>query len=98
MGFGTALANVHNVSLRQSAVPDRLQGRVNAAYRLVSWGVIPIGAVLGGLLAREMGAHHAALAGGVGVAAATLWVAFSPIPRLREAPRAADLAADAGRS
>jgi predicted MFS family arabinose efflux permease len=98
MGFGTALANVHNVTLRQSAVPVRLQGRVNAAYRLVSWGVIPIGAVLGGLLAREMGAHHAALAGGVGVAAATLWVAVSPIPRLREAPRAADLAADVERS
>jgi len=98
MGFGTALANVHNVTLRQSAIPDRLQGRVNAAYRLVSWGVIPIGAVLGGLLAQEMGAHHAALAGGVGVAAATLWVAFSPIPRLREALPAADPAADAGRS
>ena len=98
MGFGTALANVHNITLRQSAVPDRLQGRVNAAYRLVSWGVIPIGAILGGVLAREMGAYHAALAGGIGVAAATLWVAFSPIPRLREAPPAADLAAGVGRS
>jgi len=38
------------------------------------------------------------LAGGIGVAAATLWVAFSPIPRLREAPPAADLAAGVGRS
>jgi hypothetical protein len=62
----------------------------------VSWGVIPIGAVLGGLLAREMGAHHAALVGAVGVAAATLWIAVSPIPRLRQAPGAADLAADPG--
>jgi hypothetical protein len=65
-GFGTALANVHNVSLRQSVVPDRLQGRVMAAYRLVSWGAIPIGAVAGGLLAAELGSRTAALIGGRG--------------------------------
>ena len=86
MGFGTALANVHNVSLRQSAVPDGLRGRVNAAYRLVSWGTVPLGAVAGGILAGEFGGHRAALVGTVGRAGATLWVLFSPIPRLRHAP------------
>ncbi|MGX6601880.1 MFS transporter [Micromonosporaceae bacterium Da 78-11] len=89
LGFGSALANVHNVhnvSLRQSAVPDHLRGRVNAAYRLVSWGSLPLGSVAGGFLAGAIGAHAATLAGAVGVAAATLWVAFSPIPRLRETP------------
>ena len=94
MGFGTALANVHNVSLRQSAVPDRLQGRVMAAYRLVSWGAIPVGAVVGGLLAAELGSRTAALIGAAGVAAATLWIALSPIPRLREAPGRAGLTDD----
>ena len=93
-GFGTALANVHNVSLRQSAVPDHLQGRVMAAYRLVSWGAIPIGAVAGGLLAAELGSRTAALIGAAGVAAATLWIALSPIPRLREAPDTAGLTDD----
>jgi MFS family permease len=94
MGFGIALANVHNVTLRQSAVPDRLQGRVNAAYRLVSWGVIPVGTAFGGYLAGEVGSRAATLVGAVGVASATLWVALSPIPRLREAPSvAADEAA-----
>jgi MFS family permease len=93
-GFGTALANVHNVSLRQSVVPDHLQGRVMAAYRLVSWGAIPIGAVAGGLLAAELGSRTAALIGAAGVAAATLWIALSPIPRLREAPSTAGLTDD----
>lgn len=86
MGFGTALANVHNVTLRQTAVPSRLQGRVNASYRLVSWGAVPVGSALGGLLAAGLGARGGMLVGAFGVAAATLWVALSPIPRLREAP------------
>jgi predicted MFS family arabinose efflux permease len=28
---------------------------MNAAYRLVGWGTMPIGAVLGGFLAEELG-------------------------------------------
>lgn len=87
MGFGIALANVHNVSLRQTAVPDRLQGRVNAAYRLVSWGALPLGGALGGLLAGQLGNRGGMLIGAFGIATATLWVACSPIPRLRTAPQ-----------
>jgi Na+/melibiose symporter-like transporter len=33
IGLGTGLANVHSVSLRQTAIPSELQGRVNAVYR-----------------------------------------------------------------
>jgi MFS family permease len=86
MGFGIALANVHNSSLRQSAVPDRLQGRVNASYRLVSWGALPLGSTIGGLIADRLGAHTGMLIGAFGIAAASAWVAASPIPKLREAP------------
>jgi hypothetical protein len=65
-----------------------------AAYRLVSWGAIPIGAVAGGLLAAELGSRTAALIGAAGVASATVWIALSPIPRLREAPGTARLTDD----
>ncbi|HLL67791.1 MAG TPA: MFS transporter [Micromonosporaceae bacterium] len=95
MGFGTALANVHNVTLRQSAVPDRLQGRVNASYRLISWGVIPLGAGLGGILASEFGNRTGMIIGAVGLAASTLWVAFSAIPHLSTPPQVADMESDA---
>ena len=91
MGFGTAVANVHNISLRQTAVPDAIQGRVTAAYRLVSWGCIPLGSVLGGLLDGALGHHGAVLTGAVVIASATLFVALSPIPRLRQAPRTEEL-------
>ena len=40
--------NVITVSLRQRIVPDELLGRVNAGYRLLAWGTMPIGAAAGG--------------------------------------------------
>jgi MFS family permease len=55
LGFAGALWNVVTTSLRQRLVPDRLLGRVNSAHRMLSWGSIPIGALLGGLVARSFG-------------------------------------------
>jgi MFS family permease len=54
-GVGEAVWNVVAVSLRQAAVPDRLFGRVNSAYRFVQWGSMPVGAALGGWLAGAYG-------------------------------------------
>jgi hypothetical protein len=30
-------------------IPDRLLGRVNSVYRFFAWGMMPIGAAIGGL-------------------------------------------------
>ncbi|GAB2601878.1 MFS transporter [Paractinoplanes abujensis] len=84
MGAGIGIANVHAVSLRQAATPTELRGQVNAAYRLVSWGAIPLGAAAGGIIATQAGPFTAMATGAAGVAAATLWVAFSAVPTLRD--------------
>jgi MFS family permease len=47
--FLAVLWNVITVSLRQSIIPDELLGRVNSVYRFFAWGMMPIGAALGGL-------------------------------------------------
>lgn len=47
--------NVITVSLRQRIVPDQLLGRVNAGYRLLAWGTMPLGAVLGGVIGSRWG-------------------------------------------
>ncbi|HEV2824624.1 MAG TPA: MFS transporter [Actinomycetota bacterium] len=54
-GVAIVLWNVVTVSLRQRITPDRLLGRMNAAYRLVGWGTMPVGAALGGFLAEALG-------------------------------------------
>jgi MFS family permease len=52
--FGIEIAlgsvwNVITVSLRQSIIPGHLLGRVNSCYRFFAWGMIPIGAAIGGI-------------------------------------------------
>ncbi|MBM7784939.1 MFS transporter [Tenggerimyces flavus] len=83
MGLGTGIANVHATSLRQTVIPSALHGRVNAAYRMVSWGAVPIGASLGGLIATQFSPHTAMLVGALGIPLGTVWIAFSAIPKVR---------------
>ena len=54
-GFLTTLWNVVTVSLRQQLVPSQLLGRVNSVYRMLGWGLIPLGALTGGLIAHLLG-------------------------------------------
>jgi MFS family permease len=56
--------NIVTVSLRQRIVPDRLLGRVNAGYRLLAWGTMPVGAGIGGLLAELFGVRLVFVVGG----------------------------------
>ena len=44
------LWNVVTVSLRQRSIPDQLLGRVNSIYRFFGWGMMPVGAMIGGVL------------------------------------------------
>nr|WHW29289.1 putative MFS transporter [uncultured bacterium] len=48
--FVAVLWNVITVSLRQTIIPDHLLGRVNSVYRFFAWGMMPIGAFLGGVV------------------------------------------------
>jgi MFS family permease len=54
-GVSTIVWNVIVVSLRQRISPDHLLGRVNAGYRLLAWGSMPLGALLGGTLGELFG-------------------------------------------
>ncbi|MGG7575755.1 MFS transporter [Streptomyces sirii] len=46
--------NIPVMSLRQRLTPEDLQGRVMSVSRLCSWGTMPVGATLGGLLAEAL--------------------------------------------
>ncbi|MGB8622627.1 MAG: MFS transporter, partial [Paracoccaceae bacterium] len=46
--FAALMWNVVTVSLRQRMIPDALLGRVNSLYRFLGWGLMPVGALLGG--------------------------------------------------
>ncbi len=44
--------NTVSVSYRQRTIPDALLGRVNSLYRLMAWGMMPVGLLLSGLCVR----------------------------------------------
>lgn len=50
MEFSGFVWNVVSVSTRQRLIPDALLGRVNSLYRLLAWGMMPLGLVLSGLV------------------------------------------------
>jgi MFS family permease len=50
MEFSGLVWNVVSVSTRQRLIPDALMGRVNSLYRLLAWGMMPVGLVLSGLI------------------------------------------------
>ncbi|MFJ5839183.1 MFS transporter [Streptomyces shenzhenensis] len=55
LGLTLTVTNVLTVSLRQHLVPDEFLGRVNSVYRMLGWGLMPFGALAGGLLADQFG-------------------------------------------
>ena len=54
-GFSVTMWNVVTVSLRQRVVPAHLLGRVNSVYRMLGWGLMPLGALAGGFVAHAAG-------------------------------------------
>jgi MFS family permease len=71
-GYSTAMWNVVSVSLRQRIVPGELFGRVNSVYRLIGWGLLPVGAVTGGFVAKEFGLRAPYTLGGLILAVAAV--------------------------
>lgn len=65
IGLASGLWDVIAVSYRQAAVPDRLLGRIMAAYRVIAYGSIPIGALVGGFTARTGGNGLPFIVGGI---------------------------------
>src|SRR5438552_1838090 len=47
--------NVVQFSYRLALIPDALQGRVNSTFRLLAFGLLPIGAAISGLLLEKIG-------------------------------------------
>ncbi len=85
--FGSVLYNVAQVSYRQALVPLELQGRMNASMRVLIWGPIPVGAILGGVLGGTVGIPETILLTAIGQSLAFLWVLFSPVRSVKEIPQ-----------
>lgn len=84
--MGIPIYNITQVSFRQAITPERLQGRMNSVMRFIVWGVMPLGALLGGALATWFGLRTAIWTGAIGMSLAILPVLLSPVRTLRQMP------------
>jgi MFS family permease len=88
-GFAQVVYNVNQVSYRQAITPLDMQGRMNATMRFIVWGVMPIGSLVGGILASFVPLRMTILAGSIIALVAFLWVLLSPVRTLRAIPTGA---------
>ncbi|HTS14282.1 MAG TPA: MFS transporter [Candidatus Sulfotelmatobacter sp.] len=85
------IEEVAELSLTQSVVPDRILGRVNATFEVLSHGLAyPAGALGAVVVAGWLGVRGGIAVGWAGMALSTLLLVFSPLPRVH---RTADVPA-----
>ena len=77
---------INTVSLRQSITPNQYQGRVTASLRFVTWGISPLGFLLGGFLGETVGIRATLFIAAIGPVFSILWLVLSPMPGFREMP------------
>ena len=84
--MGVPIYNITQVSFRQAITPERIQGRMNSVMRFIVWGVMPLGALIGGAIASWVSLRAAIWVGAIGMSLAVLPVLLSPVRTLREMP------------
>ncbi|MBW4078312.1 MAG: MFS transporter [Acidobacteria bacterium] len=81
VGIGSAWFGITVIAWRQRSVSPGILGRVTAAFRVMSAGAMPVGAVLGGVVARAFGVRSVFILGAATplVALTLVMVRFRPM-------------------
>ncbi len=85
-GVGQMVYNINQVSYRQAICPPRMQGRMNATVRFLVWGTMPIGSIIGGVLASTVGLHETIWISAILGFIPWLFPLFSPVRKIRVMP------------
>jgi MFS family permease len=83
--FAYEIYNVHTVSLLQVLVPNRFLGRASASMQFLVGGMVPIGALLAGIVAEGIGMRSTLLIASVlSFLLSSAWLICSPVRKLRQ--------------
>lgn len=90
IGLSAVVYNINQVSFRQAITPTAMQGRMNATMRFIVWGTMPIGSIVGGIIATTISLPAAIWIGGFGAALAVIPLLLSPVHTLVDMPTPAE--------
>ena len=82
--FPVLIFNILALSMTQRVTPNRMLGRVNGTRRTISYGMIPLGSFLGGVMGGVIGLSWTMVVGGLVAGGSVLWALASPIYKARE--------------
>lgn len=82
-GFGVLMLDISGAAIFAQVIPDTIRASVSGAYRMVNYGVRPLGAVTGGVLGTLIGVRSTLWIAGIGGIFCVLWMIGSPLPRVR---------------
>ena len=85
-GINITMLNVSVITLRQVITRPEVLGRMNASYRMLLMGTLPIGSLAGGLLGTAFGLRAALVVALIALTTPLAWVFFAPAFRLPEMP------------
>jgi MFS family permease len=88
--FTVLTFNITQLSARQRLCPKPLLGRMNASIRFMVWGVIPLGALTGGLIGDLTNVVVPLIVAAIGNFFAVAWVFFSPLRSMTTMPSSVD--------
>ncbi|MCT2582264.1 MFS transporter [Actinophytocola gossypii] len=84
LSAGVVIGSILTRTYRQTESPPELLSRVMATTRFVSWGAIPLGAAISGLVADSIGLHPALWLVCAGTLVAPLILLLSPLRSRRD--------------
>jgi MFS family permease len=87
--LGVMILDVNGNSLGAALSPDYMRARIAGAFRVINYGVRPVGSLLGGVLGAAIGLRPTLWIASIGATLAVLWLLPSPIPAMRELPEPA---------
>jgi predicted MFS family arabinose efflux permease len=94
LAFVGPLWNVSVMSARVAATPDDLQGRVSSGSKVITFGVIPLGSLLGGFALDQFGSRTTFICLAAFMLLLALIATVAPSVRMRPDATARDVRAD----
>lgn len=95
---GIVVSNVLQGGFRQAYCPQEMLGRISASWQFVSYGAIPLGALLGGALGDAIGLRPTMVLSMVALVLAASLLLTGPMRRLRDLPTEMRMPVQAGQA